>query len=435
MAVANSDTLSQLQGLFKEIYADNIVNLIPDNAKLVKAIKYAKSDKLGNLYHQPVILTNEHGITYAAAGDGAFSLNSPVAMSTQDAQINSYQMVSRHVIPYETAARALGKDKAAFFDATELIVKNSMESMTNRLEQQLLYGQAALAQTATTSGSSGWTTGATSLLITISDASWAVGLWAGAENGALNFYKSTDNTVLNSSALVSVASVDVANKQITISGAAADISAINTWCATSGQLANIYWYSATSGTAGTFAHKTMVGLDRMCTVSGTLWNISNSTYNLWKANSYSVGGNLTFDKVNKGLNASIGKGLREDVTIYCAPQVWEYLWNELDAKRHYDYNYKGEQILGNDDFQVLTQSGKIKVVPHNCVKAGEAFVVPMNRVKRLGPSEITMVNPGMGGKMVTELENSAGFQFKLYVDQGFFCETPAWVTKLTGITY
>ena len=47
-----SNTVSTLNGLFKEAYASSIKNLIPDNVKLVKMVPFLGGDKqLGNLYH------------------------------------------------------------------------------------------------------------------------------------------------------------------------------------------------------------------------------------------------------------------------------------------------------------------------------------------------------------------------------------------------
>lgn len=69
-----------LDGLFKEVYADSIKDLIPDGLKLLSKISFSKQDQsLGNLYHQPVILGMEHGVTFASSSDDAFALNTPVA--------------------------------------------------------------------------------------------------------------------------------------------------------------------------------------------------------------------------------------------------------------------------------------------------------------------------------------------------------------------
>lgn len=48
--MANANDLTQLNGLFKETYADKIENLIPDGVKLLPMIKFvAKEKQPGNL--------------------------------------------------------------------------------------------------------------------------------------------------------------------------------------------------------------------------------------------------------------------------------------------------------------------------------------------------------------------------------------------------
>jgi hypothetical protein len=62
MADSVNDFTTNLNGLFKKIYADNVVNLIPDNVKLCKKIPFVKQNKRnGESYQQPVILKSEHG--------------------------------------------------------------------------------------------------------------------------------------------------------------------------------------------------------------------------------------------------------------------------------------------------------------------------------------------------------------------------------------
>lgn len=72
-----SDTLN---GLFKERYADKLKDLIPEGLKLYKMVEFLPKEKsLGNLYHQPVILGQEHGVTFASSDDDAFNLQAPIA--------------------------------------------------------------------------------------------------------------------------------------------------------------------------------------------------------------------------------------------------------------------------------------------------------------------------------------------------------------------
>jgi len=85
MATANTfgnpaGTIGSLNGMFKEAYADKLGELIPDGVKLLNKIKFMSKDKQpGNLYHQPVILGLEHGVTFASSDEDAFNLNAPVA--------------------------------------------------------------------------------------------------------------------------------------------------------------------------------------------------------------------------------------------------------------------------------------------------------------------------------------------------------------------
>lgn len=52
-----NNTVGNLNGLFKESYADKLKELIPDGVKLLTMIKFMSKDKQpGNLYHQPVVL-------------------------------------------------------------------------------------------------------------------------------------------------------------------------------------------------------------------------------------------------------------------------------------------------------------------------------------------------------------------------------------------
>ena len=79
MASANTygtpnNTVGTLNGFFKETYADRLAELIPDGVKLLNKIKFMSKDKApGNLYHQPIILGLEHGVTFAGSDEDALT--------------------------------------------------------------------------------------------------------------------------------------------------------------------------------------------------------------------------------------------------------------------------------------------------------------------------------------------------------------------------
>src|ERR1700759_1996887 len=122
-----------LNGLFKEAYADKLENLIPEGLKLYKMIDFLPKEKQpGNLYHQPVILGHEHGVTFASSDDDAFNLNAPVAGQIKDAQVRGNPVVLRSVLGYTAASRAAQGGAKAFMDATKFLVANMLRSITKK---------------------------------------------------------------------------------------------------------------------------------------------------------------------------------------------------------------------------------------------------------------------------------------------------------------
>ena len=67
------ETQTTLTGLFKDVYEDKIVNLVPESSVFQKRIKFVENDKReGRLLHQPVLLALPTGMTF---GVGAVALN------------------------------------------------------------------------------------------------------------------------------------------------------------------------------------------------------------------------------------------------------------------------------------------------------------------------------------------------------------------------
>lgn len=408
---------TNLSGLFKETYADLVIQLVPEVAKLVKMVDFVSSDKeIGNLYHQPVIVNNEHGVTYAAQNGGAFSLNAAISMNTQDAQVPGAQIILRSAIDYESAARA-SNDKKAFVKATNLLVKNMMETMRKRVEIACWYGADpdGIGQV-----SSSVNTDATTTVLQLATASWATGIWAGMETSQLNFYKNSDDTLVSSGAdsIFTISVVNVDDRKLTVTGTATGITALDT-AAAAGAL-NIFFNGAKA--------KEMSGLSKIIQNTGSLFNISATTYNLWKANAYDVSSTaLTFGKVVQGLAVAVGKGLEEKVTLWVSPRTWANLNTDLAALRRMDQSWRAEKgENGNKNIGYYSQNGEIDIVSHSVIKEGEAFAVPMARVKRLGAVDITFKTPGMGDdEFFLHLADAAGFELRAYTDQHIFLETPA----------
>src|SRR5271165_4795410 len=209
MATANTfgtpnNSVGTLNGFFKETYADKLELLIPDGVKLLNKIKFLAKDKQpGNLYHQPVILGLEHGVTFASSDDDAFNLNAPVAGVIKDAQVRGNPVVLRSLLGYAAASRAALGGQKAFEDATKFLVANMLRSMAKKLEIEMLYGQVGYATIASVAGA----------VLTITTAEWAPGIWAGAEGMPIEIRSADD---LTSRGNFTVKSVDMSAQTVTL---------------------------------------------------------------------------------------------------------------------------------------------------------------------------------------------------------------------------
>lgn len=423
-----TNIVSTLNGLFKEQYADKLMTLVPDGVKLLKMVKFIESSKeLGRFYHQPVLLAQEHGVTYAQANGDAFSLNAAIAARLQDAQVAGSQLLLRSAISYEAAVRA-SNDKKAFVKATSLLVENMLNSISKRLEIALLYGQTGLASSVTTANIN-----ATSTTLTIPAASWAPGIWSGAENAVLVAYNGTTRLNAADTAGYTVSSVDLVNRTVVVTASGADITAID---AASGSI-TLYFLSAVQGTGGGQAFHEFAGLDKIMTNTGSLFNIDASAYALWKSNTYSAGGAaLSLTKILNAVAYGVERGLDEDVVCLLSAKTWANIASDQAALRIYDQSYKPSKLEnGASEFVFNGQNGRIEIHTSIYVKEGEAFIFPLRRLKRIGAIDVSFKMPGRSQQedFFVELQSQAGYELRCYTDQALFCDSPAKMVKITSI--
>lgn len=420
--MATTVSPSQLDGLFKEVYGDAVENLIPEHAILQKDVKFESGKKLGDSYHVPVVVTAEHGVTYAAHNAGAFAINTPIALTTKDAQVTGSQMLLASRMSYDAAMRAVEGGKSAFVSATDFLVKNMLNSMAQRAELAMLYGGVGLGKSSSSSN-----VDSTHTVVTLTTASWAAGIWSGAENAQIQFYTAVPALVSSGAdSVFTIDSVDVDNRTLTLSGTSTGITALDS--AIGSGTCDIYWY-------GAYGNE-MSGLDKIITNTGTLFNISAATYNLWKGNSHTVTGQLTFKKLLGALNKAVSRGLMENVKVYVNPLTWADLAGDLAALRTVDQSYSAAKIdQGSSRIVYHGINGLIEIVPHACVKEGECFAVPTSRMKRIGASDITFNMPGdPDNRIFIHLQSNAGFELRCYADFSLFVETPAKAVKVSGFT-
>lgn len=401
-----NNSVGTLNGFFKETYADKLKELIPDGVKLLNKIKFMAKDKQpGNLYHQPVILGLEHGVTFAASDEDAFNLQAPVAGQVKDAQVRGNPVVLRSLLGYAAASRAALGGKQAFMDATKFLVANMLRSMAKKLEIEMLYGQVGYGVIGTIA----------STLITISTAEWAPGIWAGAEGMPIEIRDSTGATSRGTS---TVFSVDMTARTITLT------NAVPTAIAT-----DIIWHKGAYGNEFPGIHKILT------ITSGILFNIDVGQYNLFRGNQYDAqSGALSFTKLNQAVARSVEKGLDGKVLALVNPRAWANMLSDQAALRKYDSSYSSSKAEnGMSSILFHSQNGEIEIEPSIYVKEGYGYVLSMEEWFRVGSTDMTFKRPGQGEEFFRDLENAAAYELRLYSDQAVFCMAPGRNTIIINV--
>jgi hypothetical protein len=405
--MASANQLSTLNGFFKESYAEKLAELIPDGVKLLNKIKFMSKDKQpGNLYHQPVILGMEHGVTFASSDDDAFNLNAPVAGVIRDAQVKGNPIVMRSLLGYVSASRAALGGQKAFMDATKFLVANMLRSMAKKLEIEMLYGQVGYASVGSVS----------TTVITVTTADWAPGIWAGAEGMPIEIRNAAGST---SRGDFTVASVDMDARTVTLTSSASAAGVIAT---------DIIWHKGAYGNE-------FPGIHKILTSTGVLFNIDSSVYNLFKGNSYSAGSAaLSFTKLNNAAARGVEKGQDGKLLALVNPRGWANMLTDQAALRRYDASYKSDKTeVGTKGIVFHSQNGEIEIEPSIYVKEGFAYLLNLDDWSRIGSTDMTFKRPGQGEEFFRDLENSAAYELRLYSDQALFCSAPGRSTLITAI--
>ena len=405
--------LSNLNGMFKVVYADKLLDLVPDFAVLQKLVDFAPADKLtGNYYAQPVALTHEAGFTYLGTSGVVSSLNAAVSHVTKEAQVTPSEMILRSQLSYTALSRAASAGQRAFKRASSWLVEEMNNSMRKRLEIELLYGQTGVATIDSVSTND----------LTITTGSWAGGIWAGAEGMTVECYSGITGSD---------------TKRATFNGL---ITAINSdtrvISVTDGTnaVAGDVLYFAGSRTASAF--NGMAGLDKIVTNTGTLFNIAANTYALWKGSTVSSVGALSFTKIQDAISKAVNKGLMEKCLVLLSPKAWAVLASDQASLRVFDGSYSSKKFEnGSESIVFHGPNGALEIRAHPFCKDGDAFILPMERVCRLGSVDLTFSVPGFDQEFFRLVTDKNAVELQCMADQAIFLEKPAHAVKMTGITY
>jgi hypothetical protein len=406
--MAYENTFASLNGLFKEVWSEELVDAVPDHVKFLKMVHFLKKDggSVGRKYHQGISLGLEHGCTLAPSGDDLFDLEQPINSTVKDAEILGSQIVLRAAIGVATASRAV-ESKAAYKSATKFIVGNMLRSITKKLEIEMFYGQMGYAIVDSVSGAGPY-------VLTIEQQEWAPAIWAGAEKMNLEIVRAGSIV-----ATATVTKVSFENKTVTVTATAAPLAA------------DVLFMKSANAGASEF-----MGIHKIITTAGSLFGINNNDFSLWKGNEYDASNTeLSLFKIEQAIARAVEKGLDEDVVCFVNPKIWAGLLSDQAALRKYDQSYKSEKLEnGSRSIMFYGQNGGIEIVPSTYIKEGYAYVLCVDEMIRVGSTDVTFKRPGMGGEQFfRELESKNGYEMRAYADFALFVNAPGKQTLIKNI--
>lgn len=425
--------------LFKKVYGDH-KDLTPNDQILSKDIPWQEGQKVGDEFIESVTLTDEVGITLGGSGTDAFEIDAAVAGATKQVKVSPYVSVLPSILPWAVISRSAGAgdgegkgNEKAFFDATKRIVKNNLKSHEKLKETLRLYGQATAKlgyvsyATATyrgvsfTNGGGALTHKGTSVTYTagvnttskhilFAPGNFAAGHWVGRKGLRVEQILTSSGAVVASGSLVSV---DAGNGSIEV-----DFTPVAATSTTSHHI----------GIKGMADTGEMIGIQKILSTTGTLFNVNNSIYELFKGTEHNCAATkFSFTHFQNGVSKAVNQGgLEGDIVVYVNPRSWATLTSTEASARDYDDSYdpkKAEQ--GFKDIIYYTQTGRAVIKAHRHVKEGEAFGLHLDDWSRSGSSEVSFSVPGMKEDIIFPLQNQAGYAFRSFSDEFVLCVAPA----------
>lgn len=426
MATSQFTDATQILGSLKQVYADKIKDLRLKVAIAQTEVPFKESQLVSDKYHQPVVLTHNHGLFCDVSGGSRTMPDNPVAMQTQDLQVPAFEITERLRIPFGTIASLETGNAASFFDTQMLKLLSVQKAEIRDVEWALLYGKLPIAKV-TAIGS--W--GSNKATLTLDHASISDALLAGMENAPLDAYDtSTGTTLLNSNLACTVVSVSLDN---TSGGSPApQIVISNTNGSDQTALTNqaTPWYLFRRSTVGF----EMPGLIYQAQNTGSLFGVTYSDYSLLQAVQNTAVGQPNMAAMLALAARAQSRGLEEDVEVWISPKGFNNAMVDIAALRRIgggDYN-PGKLQNGAKAVEFFCQSGALRLVSHPFMKNGDLLGVAPSNLARIGAKDITDNLAGLDLSVMQGSNNA--FEFRLFTNQAIVNIAPAQSFLGTGVT-
>ncbi len=413
--------------LFKQVYGDGPVNLLPSTDKCQKLFPFAKGQMVGDSFVENLDLEFEHGFTFAGNAV-APALVAAIAAENLKAQITPSQIIGRKVVGYRDITRTDGAGKKAFASAVTKRITDLMRGTRRTIELSAMHGQSP--------NGIGIVQAVAGQVITITQDTWSPGIWAGSRNMTIDSFLPNLSTPHDAGMVVASSNPDPGVATVTVTGLVTTV-------------AGDVLFRGGANVAGVFGE--MAGLATILRNTGVLFLIDATLHNLWAANTFAVGGRLTMRSILQGNDLAVNKGLDGDVVSLIPVRAYTPLNDDINSLRAVDESYNAKEgVYGVESIAFHGQTGKIIVVPHLYMMQGEYWNLPVDSeaapedkpIKRIGSTDVTFGTPiskeGSGmesGDIFLQVPNTGAVEIRNFTDQCIFIQKPGYCCLGTGILY
>lgn len=424
--------ITRAEKMLKIAYADDPASVLPKKYNtLADSIKLITKQKGPGLkFYQPVPISISGGFTYNRDGS-VVTLNQGIAPEVLNAELTGAEIIGREFISYSALNRA-AKGKQAFVDGLDHIVKSLGAGAAKRRALALWYGGGP-----SPTGSLGClgvidqvidaTT--TNLTVSITDETFCPALWIGMKGHEFDIYDAADGTTKHNDAgvdadrtnvYVANGVVDVANRQVSFTSEDTNNDAVAT--------GDFIKFAGSHnkdclGFLGQFDVATLHGIA-----------VTNAA---WKPQKFAVGGRMTFNKLNQGLELLQNYGYEGDLTLFAPARPYRQLMEDQAAFVSHANSGRGpgggKLSVGFDSIEFHGPCGMVRVKKEMLMWQGRMIALPLDDCMRIGPSDLTFSQPGVG-RLLIDIPDKNAVQIKIWSEQAPYCEYPNGMLEFTGIT-
>ena len=416
--MANEFDLAKADGLFKDTYG-SLTDIRPSSAVVQRLVPYSENAKVGDSYIEAIEVQAPQGITHSGAATTVSALKGVRNAVIVQASSKGFETVLREQVQYKVLSQAVSAGKTAFKSAMDCVVKGMQKSIANRLEANIIHGQRGwgVVESVADGGSS-------TVVVTMTAASWSSGLWYSAIGATFDALTST--TKNNGDGPLILTKVDVANRAVTFSHSGTYSDQV--------QAADvIHPEGCGTGTAADF-----LGLMAQAeNLTGTTLGISATTYAGWAGNTYDAAGPFSFRIFQDALHRVRSRGGDVGRLVALMGRPYSTLVSELGEMGKLDLGTAKKVTAGvkGISYDAGLDLGEVDLVFHPFMRDGEVCIFPADETVRGGATDIAFGVPGMGEKMFQFVAGYNAVELQALYDQLVIIKKPCASMVISGITH